>query len=390
MIETWKIELNQQNLVTKELLSNIFPISKEYIEENSRKSEIGFNVFTIASDFYYRENFHSDIIKSFLDPNEKHNESSKYFNLFIKMLNKFKDKKPIEIHDFQLANVVREKSNVDILITDELSRKAILVENKINNAIDQERQLPKYFDTISENYEVVGIIYLTLNFAKRPDKSDWSKEDIENVKPLIRLIPAFEQREKKISLYDDWIVPSIVQSDNIDSALLLRQYGKLIKYLNTNTMDTVSLDKFYSTIKEKDNLQTAISIRNMLNDLPECLAIRIEEKYSANCFPFSKVWRYKNRDTVFEGCKIDEYYIKIDVWCDEKGYTIHFWDNQGLDIIEDFKNKIEVLSDFEIYGEGTSNIKKRFEGLQEEKVFSFIDEIKNELKKRKKTATNKA
>jgi PD-(D/E)XK nuclease superfamily len=390
MIETWKIELNRHSFLIGKLLGDIFPISKKYIDANSQKSEIGFNIFTIASDLYYRENFHSYIIKSFLDPNESHKENSKYLNLFIKMLNKFKDKTPIEIHDFQLVNVVRERSNVDILIADELSRKAILIENKINNAVDQERQLPKYFDAISQNYEVVGIIYLTLNFAKRPDKSDWSKEDIENVKPLIRLIPAFDPRGEKISLYDDWIVPSIVQSHNIDSALLLRQYGKLIKYLNTNTMDTVSLDKFYSAIKEKDNLQTAISIRNMLNDLPEYLAIRIEDKYVTNCFPFEKVWRYKGRDAVFEGCKIEEYYIKIDVWCDEKGYTIHFWDKEGLDIIEDFKNKIEVLSDFEIYGEGTSNIKKRFEGLQEEKVFSFIDEIKNELKKRKKTATNKA
>lgn len=388
MIEQWKIKLNQHSSLTKKMLKNILPISKEYIENNLLKSEIGFNVFTMSSDLYYRENFHSDIIKSFLDPCEKHNEKSKYLNLFIQLLNRFKDKNHINIHDFQLPNVIREKSNVDILITDELSRKAILIENKINNAVDQERQLPRYFDEISKSYEVVGIVYLTLNFAKRPDKNDWSKEDIENVKPLIRLIPAFDSRGKKESLYDNWIIPSIVQSNNIDSSLLLRQYGKLIKYLNTNTMDTVSLDKFYSSVKEKNNLQTAISIRNMLNDLPEYLAIRIEEKYVNNCFPFAKIWRYKNRDTVFEGCKIGNYYIKIDVWCDEKGYTVHFWDNQGLDIIEDFKNQIEALSEFEIYGEGTSNIKKRFEGIEEDKIFSFLDEVIKELRKRKKTATN--
>jgi len=43
--------------------------------EELKKSQTnpGFNIFHLISDTYYKENFHSDIIASFLDTNGKHN-----------------------------------------------------------------------------------------------------------------------------------------------------------------------------------------------------------------------------------------------------------------------------------------------------------------------------
>ncbi len=373
----WKLIVNNHIATVTNFLIKSKQLHNDYSKRFNNKSDIGFNVFTLSSDLYYRENFHSDIIKAFLNPQEKHKEKNKYLHIFIELLNKLENENTIQKRDFCNSKVEREKHNIDILITDEVSKKAIIVENKINNASDQQRQLPRYVNIVKKEFDIVAIVYLTLNSSKRPDKNDWTEGEIKEMNKFLKLIPAYETDTAKPNLYNDWIVTSIINSENIDSSFLLRQYGNLIKYLNTNTMDTISLEKFYNSIKETDNLKTAISIRNMLNDLPEYLAIRIEEKYKGNCFPFEKIWRHKKRDTVFEACRIGDLYLKLDIWCDMNGYTAHFWkpNDPEYDITTEFKNKYDFLSDFYIHNNEKNNIKKSFEIFEESELFDFVDKL---------------
>ncbi len=382
LFRDWNKIINDHILALNTYLLNSYNLYQSYNKRNKNRSEIGFNAFTISSDLYYRENFHSDIMKSFLDPHEKHNEGNKYLHNFIDLLNNLNGSLQVQKDNFKDSKVERERHNIDILITDSISNKAIIIENKINNAVDQQRQLPKYVDIIqSMEYDIVGIVYLTLNSSKRPDKNDWTDYELNEINSKLKLIPAYDIDETKINLYNHWIAPSILDSSNIDSSSLLRQYGNLIKYLNTNTMDTISLEKFYNSIKKDDNLKTAISIRNMLNDLPEYLAIRIEEKYREKCYPFKYVWRNKLRDTVFEGFELGNLSFKIDVWCDIEGYTVHFWEinDPNYDIINGFKDKLSILSDFVIHDNQRNNIKKRYSIFEEEELFRFIDNFIEEL-----------
>ena len=394
VIRNWEKIVRNHILILENFLLRTEQLHKEYENRNANRSEIGFNVFTLSSDLYYRENFHSDIIKSLLDPQEKHNEGYKYLHIFIEMLNQINKGNRISKDNFKNSIVKREKyylidgkrRYVDILITDENSKNAIIIENKINNAVDQEHQLPDYVKSLKkDNFNVVAVVYLTLNSSKRPDKADWSEEELNEIDTILKLIPSFDVDKTKINLFDNWIVPSITNSTNIDSLYLLRQYGNLIKYLNTNTMDTVSLEKFYNSLKENENLKTAISIRNMLNDLPEYLAIRVEEKYKGNCYPFPNIGRWKQRDTVFYVFEHNGMRLKLDIWCDVDGYTVHFWDekNDDLDIKAEFIDKIEMLSEFNRHNDEISNIKKQFEIFQEDKLFEFIDKLLVELKKLK-------
>ena len=148
-------------------------------------------------------------------------------------------------------------------------------------------------------------------------------------------------------------------------------------------MDAVSLERFYETLKDSDNLKTAISIKNMLSDLPEYLAIRIEDKYKGNCFPFQKIWRYQKNDTVFEAFEMDNLYLKLDVWCGEFGYKLFFWNprNENYEIKEDFKN-IDILRNLENDNGKRNSVVKHFKLFEEELLFAFIDELKNVLIKK--------
>ena len=385
LIRDWEKIIKKHSSSIDIFLTKSRLLHKGYTERTKNRTDIGFNAFTLSSDFYYRENFHSDIIKSFLNPKEKHNEGNKYLYFFIDLLNKTKgNQAEISKDDFQNSIVEREKEKIDILITDEVSHKAIIIENKINNAVDQPRQLPRYVEKIKEKkFEIVAIVYLTLNSSKEPDKVDWSESELEEINQILKIIPAYEIDKSKINIFDGWIVPSIINSNNIDSAVLLRQYGNLVKYLNTNTMDTISLKLFYSSLQENDNLETAISIRNMLNDLPEYLAIRIEDKYKDHCYPFKEIFRYKQTDTVFDAFKIDDLYLKLDILCDINGYTVYFWcqNKPDYDISSEFKEKFDFLSGFEMHNDEKNNIKKHFDLFEEENLFIFIDNLLAGLKK---------
>jgi len=386
LLKDWSNVIENLSLNTSVFLKNNKEISRNYDESKENMSEIGFNVFTITSDLYYRENYHSDIIKAILDPNEKHLQKTKYLFLFFKLLSKANNSISINEANYKNSKVIREQSRIDILIADETSKRAIIIENKINNAVDMNRQLPRYYNEVKKDYHIDAIVYLTLDSSKRPDKTDWTKKEQKNIENILVIVPSFD-RNSRPNMYSDWLLPSIIESNNIDSSYLLRQYANLLKYLNTNSMDSVSLELFYDKLKENDNLKTAISIKNMLNDLPEYLAMRVEDRYKGNCYPFKKIWRYQKSDTVFEAFEQANLYLKLDVWCGEYGYKTFFWNpqNDSYDIKEDFKG-VTMLSKLENDNGKKNSIVKSFNLFEEELLFEFIDEIINTLKQRKITS----
>ncbi len=73
------INVHQEDVVI--LLAACRFIAKEYAEVKSKLEREKFNVFTLISDLYYRENFHSDIMAFFLDPTAVHGH--KYFKFFL-------------------------------------------------------------------------------------------------------------------------------------------------------------------------------------------------------------------------------------------------------------------------------------------------------------------
>lgn len=346
MISTWKKITDAHIANISQLLANLRIVAHDYDKTKRHISDIGFNIFRLTSDIYYRENYHSDVIKAFLDPTEKHNEKSLFLQLFIEMLNLAG--KTIKKDDFKDAKVVREEGKIDILIKSETTKRAIIIENKINNAGDMVRQLPRYYDLVSSNFTIDAIVYLPLDKSKRPDESSWTKQDKINVHQHLVIIPAYSL-DNGINLVDSWIKPAILQAQNMNCIAILRQYADLITYLNSNIMDTIILEKFYNSLMDGENLKTAKSIRNMMNDLPEYMAIRLEDRYKENHSPFAKVWRYKGTDMVFEGYTIGTLYFKMDIWCNEEGYYVHFWEpNEQCDILEYFETSKSLVG-FEYY-----------------------------------------
>lgn len=350
-------------------------VSVEYLEQEKLHTEIPFNVFMIASDLYYRENFHSDVISVFLDTNGKHGEGSVFLDLLIDILNKDYHKHISKLN-YRNSEALREYGKIDILVRSKDSKHCIIIENKINNAGDMPRQLPRYYDKMTnEGYTVDAILYLPLDKSKAAREIEWSEEDKEHIRSLYCKLPAYSL-DGKANLVDSWILPCTTLTNNIYCIATLKQYADLVKQLNTNNMNSIILEKFYSSLTENaKNVESAKAVSEMLVELPTYMADRLVEIFKDYNSHF-KVWKYKPDFCGFI-FHINESEYKIDILPSINGYDVSVFEQTetgGMDCLEGKT----ILKDFALYTENRYNRQFAFD--QESILIDWIKQSLDEIK----------
>lgn len=147
--------------------------------------------YSILNPFYNRisqkELIHSEILASFLNINENHNHSFLFLEQFlidIKLVDEAKNLDKFENIRVYTERKIRvsEKDNfrpIDILITWEYRnvKNAIIIENKLNYAIDQPNQLNDYYKGIeNENFKVKKVVYIHIDQHIIKTKDDVSND----------------------------------------------------------------------------------------------------------------------------------------------------------------------------------------------------------------------
>lgn len=371
----------------KELLSRLAPIIKESEEKQGKRMKTGFNLFYLISDHYYRETFHSDIIAALLSPKEKHGGGNLYLDLFLDMIG-------VDKSNYQEAKVHKEYGTndgtlggrIDIFIEGE-NNHCVVIENKLNDAGDTCRQLPKYYGYLKNKYTIDKFVYLPLNPYKTPDKSDWSDEERKNIDDRLIIIPAYQEGRK--NLIENWLIIAEKETitENEDARIIIKQYITVLRNLTIDIMSATKLESFYNEMIKGDNLETALSVRDMLNNLPEYMAKRIVDKYSSNYEPFEKVFLFSTsskKAAVLHEAKKNDISFSVDIYCNELGYEIVFFNRQGNIPEEDFANLKISLKDALNGFEKRPNVNNQYElrlGFNEEvKVQSFVDDLLKELR----------
>ena len=369
----------------KELLNRLAPIIKESEEKQEKRMETGFNLFYLISDHYYRETFHSDIIAALLSPKEKHGGGNLYLNLFLDMIGVDKSNyQDAKVHKEYGTNDGTLGGRIDIFIEGE-NKHCVVVENKLNNAGDTYKQLPKYYHYLDNNkYNIDKFVYLPLNPYKTPDKSDWSDEERIFIDGKLKILPAFLEGEP--NLIDNWLEIAEKKTENEDARFIIKQYVTVLRNLTNSIMNAKSLKSFYNEMIEGDNLKTALSVRDMLNDLPEYMAKRIVDKYSSNYEPFEKVFLFSTssqKAAVLHEAKVKEILISVDIYCSVQGYTIVFFNRQGNipeDEFQGIKNSLDSLKDFKKRIKENNQYEFCLRFNEEDKVISFVNNLLNELR----------
>ena len=359
-------------------------ICNEYIEKKYTLHQDKLNVFTIASDLYYRENFHSDVICAFLDPSYNHNMGTAFLFAFINMLNEFfKDRVNIDRENYRDAVAQREANRIDILIQSESCKHCIIIENKMNNAGDMNRQIPRYYELkVNQGYTVDAIVYIPLDETKIPDQTSWTDEDKINVNPHLVVLPAYSEKDSK-NLVEGWIQKCILLTKNVDCISIFSQYAELVKKLNHDIMGSVMLEKLYKELIKFENPQSVQTLSDMLGKIPEHMANRLLDHYKERTEDFYRIWKYKPNYFVLD-FTIDEHNIAIDVIASLKGYHISVFCRNGdiKDFIE--KNPVKMLENFNLEGGRYHNA--NFDFCDERKVIEWIESFYKEMKNLKKQA----
>ncbi|WP_162427883.1 PD-(D/E)XK nuclease family protein [Pontibacter pudoricolor] len=372
-----------RNLVSDDKL---LKLAYKYAVFQKREVDIGLNIFQLISSTYYKENFHSDILHAILNPDGRHKEGAKFLHTFIAFINEYSGKVPLRREEYQNAVVERETGRIDISIKDVSSKKAIIIENKINDAVDMERQIPRYVEHLNRHgYEVDLIVYIVLNGNKQPNTHDWSQEERDTILP--KMFPVSAYNETPGDFYNGWLTRCEKQTQNIDTLFLLRQYNNLIAHLGGKNMNKPLMEEFLQEMLVEDRYNAAVSLNAMLQDLIKYRRDKIIDEFRFSYLPFTRI-RDWNNYAVIDNYFLGESNFALDVIVEQDRYRAQFFDRNydrnkaPLSQANPATVVLEKLDIFSGFTEAGDRWEKRFLfPSQEKELYEFIASFILQLKK---------
>lgn len=240
------------NIATiKEVLIEIQKINEF---ESSFKARMPFR-FNVIDELHANENAHSRIVARLLE----YEESGSY-----PFLMSFLEQ--IGINELVKSPVISmEKNRIDILIRDD--NYAIIIENKVHNAVDQKKQIKRYVEVVNEEYklEQIYVIYLT---------RDGSKEVAESSLPLElrnKLGARFLECNFKYNILT-WLQDEVLPFCRHNDTILISGIQQYIDHLNGIFLIREDLQDMNKKIKEYLNDEFKLSSNIKEN------AITLDEK----------------------------------------------------------------------------------------------------------------
>ncbi len=261
-------------LKIKEFNEESEKLVKEYKEKHSHSNG------NILDCLNLKETDHSSILAGILNfYSNGEPENLKYFLELIE--HKFGAK--TEIYQYlKNSKIYTEKMNIDCLITDDKNF-AIIIENKINFAVDQDKQIERYIDSVMNNYidikaENIYVVYLTKDGSKEIE--DYSFTD--NAKKNLGYKNNNESgRFIKLNYKDDilpWLNATCMEVRNKDHLFIefLDQYiDKLNGEFGFREIDkgetTIMIEQLYKTlnIDNKNNIDKVKELTNLRGEIDE-------------------------------------------------------------------------------------------------------------------------
>ena len=271
---------------------HLLNLAKE-ISEIINKSRV-YNA-NIITELHANENAHSRILRMFL----QYDDGKKKYPILGKFLDIPKVKQLFGNKEFKSPVFTNERERIDVLIEEPRSF-AIIIENKINGAPDQDTQLERYIESVNGHgisSDNIYAIYLTDNGEKTVGEcslTDNAKNylgyndecDMGRFIPLnyrYDILPWLEKDVLPNCAYNEDLLISALKQyidylkcmfgiiENEEQKILIME--KLKKELDINGEDIFALDKYLKTIEELECL------KNRVVELKKDLVVNWVEEY---------------------------------------------------------------------------------------------------------------
>lgn len=205
-----------------------------------------FNVFTVLRTAHDEVNLHSRFLHALLDYRISPESPKENLRDFLESVFS-KDDVPDISPDTAL--VERERDNVDILVRDPSSNRAVVIENKIQ-AIDQPGQLQKYDKKLKHRGYRSRLIYLTLD-GHEPEEHSYGNLDVDCISYRDNLPDWLERCQKRA--FDE---PELRES--------IAQYRNLIGKLTGTDSSDVYMDELRKLCMDAENVGMVHELSNAL------------------------------------------------------------------------------------------------------------------------------
>jgi hypothetical protein len=236
-----------------------------------------------ANVFQYRkENFHSEMLRQFLDPLAPDIGDRRFLRVFLELLERinpaiktggFGERVTVE----REAGGAKADGRIDLLVCDDT--RAVIIENKINCAIDQPNQLAKYVKlTQSRGKEVAAVVYIPLFEGGEPPLEGYDEEwqtFVPEITQKLAVVPAVNRlRGEKGggggNDLADGFIGECLKLDGLKDRqqYLLSQYAKLLRTMEGESKMTEAVDKEFikEFYKDKKSIETAEHINDVWDD----------------------------------------------------------------------------------------------------------------------------
>lgn len=230
----------------------------------NEKKKLPFHI-NIIDELRADENAHSRILGMLLQHNDENDVGYGVLRSFISyIVEKYSEKRDFLNIDIDSPVITVEKRRIDLWIR-ERGRYAIIVENKVHNAVDQADgavvkggQLERYINTTKEygySEEDIYLLYLPPTYEKETERQSWGKYYNTDI---------YNDRYLNLSFRDDilpWLTNDVLPNVRLKERLLMSSLQQYIDHLEgmfslrtINNNMNMELQKF---IKERLDITNA-------------------------------------------------------------------------------------------------------------------------------------
>lgn len=264
----------------------------------------------IITELHANENAHSRILRMFL----QYDDGTEEYPILRKFIEIPKVKDIISDIDFNKCIFRNEQERIDLLI--ENSSHAIIIENKIYGAVDQESQLERYIEcVINHGIEKsnIFVIYLTKDGEKTVDVNSFTQiakdyldyeEGVDNGRFILLnyrydILPWLETMVlPNCTLKEELLISALKQYiDYLNNILGLRENNQQNRKIMETIKDALEIKSIDDCIKIVDQLD---GLTREVNNLRDKMTEEIGKKYVEE--PFNKYLQAKDKSYSLECC----------------------------------------------------------------------------------------
>ena len=354
--------------------NDIFEFIKNFTAKKKKNASLLQYNLNLIDELHANENAHTRILLKLLD--YESNQKKVILEEFLNLLNeKLVNQKIPILDDYRITG---QFEFIDGYIWSDSKKVAIIIENKINWACDQNEQIQRYIETAKQygiDEKAIFVVYLTDNGKKKADDcsfTDYAKKMLDWKDPenqgryiesnyLYDILPFLYEIFNKLSFSKENVLKAAIFQyiDYLEGRFGMRKNEK--EYNMAMNSDILKILNLGENLSKKEKFDKIVELQrelwntldNVKNEVyPDRPEVRLHDylnffKDKKEPFENISIW---SQGLIFRNCrKFTDYELKFEIYPKDDGTDIIFKIQEEIEdknFIKNILEKMNILNDF--------------------------------------------